>query len=64
MAGEEVVVVGVVEVEFLGKLVQMEASMVEIPWVDRLETQALELQMVASAVLLVVAELEYRCWSQ
>lgn len=60
----EVVAVAAAVAEFLEKLVQMEASMMEIPWEGRLETQAPELQKVTSAVPLVVAELEYRCWIQ
>jgi hypothetical protein len=64
MVGGEEVVVAVVEVGFLEKLVQMQASVVEIPWVGRLQTRALGLQEVRSAVPLVVAALEYRCWIQ
>jgi hypothetical protein len=57
---EEVEVVG----EFLEKLVQMEVSLVEIPWENRLETQALAPLEVKSAVPPVVAVLEYMCLIQ
>jgi hypothetical protein len=57
---EEEVVVG----EFQEKMVQVEASLVETPWEGRLETQALVLLAVRSAVPPVVAGLEYMCWIQ
>jgi hypothetical protein len=54
------VVVGVEVVgEFQGKLVQMEASWVETPWEDKLETQVLVLLEVESAAPPAVAVLEY-----
>jgi hypothetical protein len=57
---EEEEVVG----EFLEKLVQVEASLVEMPWVGRLGTQVLVLLMARSAVPPDAAVLGYMCWIQ
>jgi hypothetical protein len=50
--------------EFQGKLVQIEASWVETPWDDKLETQVLVLLEVKSAVPPAVAALECMCLIQ